>query len=334
MLKKIFAAIVVSSICVHVFASDLFPEGNLRDIKAGDFVLQTDTVGGYPIIQNDGNWEFVSGNAYLSSGGSDPVKMGYVQLNYYAGGYLLARQNISVNTGAGNNLSWGGSPCSPGHLFIRNKGRGRQDNCMTIDAQSVTSGTSFTTFLSVVLTNSGGSGRYYRIIFSINADVLGIRGTGVGDWTEDELKAKPYKKEATDRLAAWAEKVQDGSIKAFDFSKPQDVYAEVPSFMTLLPVPENLVGEKRAISFVSAVEHLRHVETIKSIAYARYGDYKGTWGFVTNQPSQDAADAAAVAKCESIRSINRPDVPACSVYRITDGARVSDTYDFKKASQK
>jgi len=334
MLKNILTAIVVSSVYTHSFATDLFPEGNLREIKAGDFVQPTDTAGGYPIFQNDGNWKFLNGKAYTSSGAADSVKMGTVQLDYYASGYLLARQNISVNTGGGGNSSWSGSPCSPGHLVIRDKGRGKQDNCMTIDAQSVTAGTTSTTFLNIVLTNSGSAGRYYRIILGINADLLGVRGTGTGDWTEEELKSKPYKKEAIDRLTAWAEPIQDGSIRAFDFSKPQDVYTKIPSFMTLLPVPEDLVGQKRSISFVSAVEHLRHIETIKSIAYTRYEDYKGAWGYVTDQPTQDAADTAAVAKCESIRSINRPDVPVCSVYRITDGRRVSDTYDLKQASKK
>ena len=99
--------------------------------------------------------------------------------------------------------------------------------------------------------------------------------------------------------------------------------------MTLLPVPEDLVGQKRSISFLSAVEHLRHVETIKSIAYSQYEDYIGAWGFVTEQPSKELADKAAIAKCENIRMINRPDALPCEVYRLTDAKRVSDTYNFK-----
>ena len=334
MLRSAFSIIIILFVHTNLFATDLFPEGVLREIKAGDFIQQTDTVGGYPIFQNDGNWKFLSGKAYTSSGGVEPIKMGTMQLDYYLSGYLVARQNISVNTGGGGNSNWTGSPCSPGHLVIRDKGRGKQDNCMTIDAQVVTVGATPTTFLNVTFTNSGSAGRYYRITLSINADLLGIRSTGIGDWTEEELKAKPYKKEAIDKLTAWSEQIQDASIRAFDFGKPQDVYIKMPSFMTLLPVPVNLVGQKRSISFISAVEHLRHVDSITSIAYARYEDYKGAWGYVTDQPSQEAADTAAVARCESIRSINRPDVPVCAVYRITDGRRVSDIYDFKKGSQK
>lgn len=327
MLEKVCMALAASLVVATSFAADLYPDGNLREIKAGDFIQASDTVGGYPIVQNDGNWRFVSGKASTSGGSADPVKMGYVQLDYAPTGYLLARQNLIVNTSPGSS-TWAGTPCAPGHLFIRDKGYGKQDNCMAIDAQTVTVGSTPVTFLNVVLTNSGNSGRYYRVLFSVNADVLGVRNTGVGDWTEDELKAKPYKKEAIARLAAWGAQIQDASIKAFDYSKPTDVYTKLPSFMTLLPVPEDLMGQVRAISFVSAVEHLSHNPTIKSIAYARYDDYKGAWAFVTDQPSQTVADAAAIAKCESSRA-NRPDVPKCEVYRIKDGKRMADVYEFK-----
>lgn len=329
MLEKVCAALITSLLVATSFAAELYPDGNLREIKAGDYIQAGDTVGGYPIVQNDGNWKFTSGKASTSDGGNDPVKMGYVQLDYYASGYLLARQNVAVNTGPGTNSSWGGAPCSPNHLVVRDKGHGRQDNCMTIDAQAVTAGTTSITFLNVVLTNTGNNGRFYRIIFSINADLLGERNTGTGDWTADQLKAKPYKKEAIARLTAWAEQVQDASIKAFDYSKPTYVYNRLPSFMTLLPVPEDLVGQMRSVAFVTAVEHLSHVTSIKSIAYARYDDYKGAWGYVVDQPSQQAADAAAIAKCESIRSTSRPDVPKCEVYRIKDGKRMADVYEFK-----
>jgi hypothetical protein len=329
MFKKAVAAFAVSLAVASSFAADLYPDGDLRPIKAGDFLQATDTIGGYPIVQNDGNWRFLGGKAYTSNGGSDPIKMGYVQLEYAPTGYLLARQYVSVNTGAGSNSAWGGSPCSPGHLVMRDKGHGKQDNCMTIDAQAVTVGTASVTFLNVALTNSGNSGRYYKVNFGINADLLGFRDTNTGGWTEEQLKANPNKKEAIDRLTAWAAQIQDASIKAFDYSKPTDVYIRMPSFMTLLPVPEDLVGQMRAISFVSAVEHLSHATTIKSIAYARYDDYKGAWGFAVDQPSQAAADAAALAKCESSRAANKPDAPKCEVYRINNGRRLADIYEFK-----
>jgi hypothetical protein len=324
MMKFVSIAMSLVFFAGNTFAADLFEDGKLRPIKSGDLIQATDTIGGYPIYQDDGGWKFVSGKESSSTGGQGPIKMGSVLLDYAPNNYLLARQSLfaSVDAGSANN-SWGGSPCSMDHLVIRNKGRGRQDNCLTIDPKIVTMGTNPTVFLTIVLTNAGSNGRYYQLSLYVNADVLGVRGTGLGDWTKEELEAKPYKKEAMDRLTVWAEQLQDASIKAFDFSKPQDVYAKMPRVMTLLPVPEDIAGQKRSISFLSAVEHLRHQPAFSSIAYSRYEDYKGAWSFVTGKASQEMADAGALAACEASRKANKPDAPTCEIYKIKDGARVT-----------
>ena len=323
-MKLIFTGLMLAALTANIFAADLFQDGKLREINSGEKILAADTVGGYPIFQDDGRWTFVSGKESTATGGSGSIKMGSVLLDYKSGTYLLARQSIfaSVDTGGANN-SWTGTPCSPNHLVIRNKGQGRQDNCMTIDPKIVNLGSAPTLFMTIVLTNTGGNGRYYAMSLYVNADLLGIRNTGLGDWTNEELTAKPYKQEALKRLTTFAEQLQDGSIRALGFSKPQDVYEKMPSLMTLLPVPEDLAGQRRSVSFLSAVEHVRHQPSIASIAYSRWEDYKGSWGIVSGQSSQEAADAAAVANCENNRKTNKPDAPACQVYRLTDAKRVS-----------
>lgn len=330
MMKKVFAAITLAVVSTaNIFAADLFQDGKLRQINSGAPILETDTIGGYPIFQDDGRWKFVSGKESASTGGGSTIKMGSVLLDYSQGTYLLARQSLFAALHEDGSNSWSGMPCSPDHLIIRNKGRGQQDNCMTIDPKIVNIGATPTLFLTIVLTNSGSSGRYYKMSLYVNADLLGVRKTGLGDWTKEELKAKPYKQEALDRLTAWAEPLQEGSIRAFDFSKPQDVYAKIPSLMTLLPVPEDIAGQKRSISFLSAVEHLRHQPAFTSIAYSRFEDYRGAWNFVSGQSNQDNADAAALANCEVSRKTNKPDAPACEVYRLKDGKRISQTDAFK-----
>jgi hypothetical protein len=304
----------------------LFQDGKLRQINSGSLILATDTIGGYPIFQDDGRWKFVSGKESTATGGTGTTRMGSVVLNYVDGTSVLALQSLlaSVDVGGSNN-SWSGSPCSPDHLVIRNKGQGRQDNCMTIDPKIVSVGPTPTLFLAIVLTNAGNSGRYYQMTLYVNADLLGVRNTGLGDWTKEVLKTRPYMQEALDRLTAWAEPLQDGSIRAFDYSKPQDVYAKIPSLKTLLPVPEELAGQKRAFGFLSAVEHLRHQPAFTSIAYSRYEDYKGAWSLVSGQTTQEIADATAFANCEIYRKANKPDAPVCEVYRPKDGKRISQT---------
>ena len=326
MMKQAFAAAVLALSTAHIFAADLFQDGKLRPINSGDLIVATDTIGGYPIFQDDGRWKFASGKESASTGGVSAIKMGSALLDYYQGTYLLARQSLfaSLDVGGQNNF-WTGSPCSIGHLVIRNKGQGQQDNCMTIDPKIVNLGAIPTLFLTIVLTNTGSSGRYYQMSLYVNADLLGVRSTGLGDWTKEELKAKPYKQEALSRLTAWAEPLQDASIRALDFSKPQDVYAKIPSLMTLLPVPEDLAGKKYDISFLSAVEHLRHQPAFKSIAYSRVGDDKTGWSFLSGQTTQEIADTATLRRCETYRMANKPDGSPCEVYRLEDGKRVSTT---------
>jgi hypothetical protein len=318
MFKKYLVLIILAASPL-AFAQDLFVNGKLRPINLGSPITKNDTIGGYPIYQDDGRWTFVSGRDSESTGNSRPIKMGTVLLDYKEGTHLLARQSIiaSIDTG-GLNTSWTGSPCSPEHLAIRNKGAGINDNCMAIDPFIINIGPKPTMFFSIVITNTAGNGRYYKLTVYVNAELLGVRDTGLSDWSKEDLKTKPYKQEVINRLTLWAEQLQDGSIKALDFSKPQNVYDKIPSLMTLLPIPPDLVNKRYSASFLSAVEHIRHQTKFSSIAYTHYDDYKTGWHFVTGRPTQEVADEAALSMCESTRKNSRPSAPNCVLYKITE----------------
>ena len=316
-MKKCISVITLALAAIQSYGADLFQDGKLRDIKKGDLIVATDTIGGYPIYQDDGRWQFFGSKQSESTGG-ETIKMGTIFLDYKQGDYFLAKQALLANLGSGSGSNWPGTPCSSSHLVIRNKGKGKQDNCMTIDPRIVNLGTVPTLVLTVNFTNSGSMGRYYQLVLDVNAELLGIRKSSLGDWSAEKLKENPYKQVALNRLTSWAELVQDASIKAFDFSKPQDVYAKIQSLMTLLPVPEDLKGQKRAISFLSAVEDLRRRPGYASIAYSHYEDYKGTWGNSWSKASQEIADAEAMEFCEKNRKANRPEAPVCSIYRLGD----------------
>lgn len=331
MLKKALALIILAASPV-AFTQDLFVNGKLRSINLGSPISKNDTIGGYPIYQDDGRWTFVSGRESESTGNSRPIKMGTILLDYKEGTHLLARQSIiaSIDTG-GLNTSWTGSPCSPEHLVIRNKGAGMNDNCMTIDPFIINVGPKPTMFFSIVSTNTAGNGRYYKLTVYVNAELLGVRDTGLGDWSKQELKSKPYKQEVINRLTLWAEQLQDGSIKALDFSKPQDVYNKIPSLMTLLPTPPDLVNKRHSASFLSAVEHIRHQPKFSSIAYTHYDDYKTGWHFFTGRPTQEIADEAALSMCESTRKNSRPSAPNCVIYKILENTNKAAATDVNSA---
>jgi hypothetical protein len=312
---------IFSTLC---FSADLFQDGKLREIKNGDPIVATDTVGGYPIFQDDGRWKFTSGRRYDSTGGADPIRMGTVLLDYYQGTRLLARQSLSTSLDSGGvNRSWSGDPCSFDHFFIRNKSKGKQDQCMTIDPKIVNLGNTPTLFLTIVLTNSGSNGRYYQMWLYVNADLLGIKNTGLGDWTKELLKTKPHLQTAFDRLSKWGELLQDASMKTLDYSKPLDIYKDIPSLMTLLPVPEDLSSQKRSVGFLMELENLRYQAAYSSIAYSPWEDYKGSWGYASDKPSQELADSLAIEYCENDRKKNRPNAPTCTIYRINDWKSVS-----------
>jgi hypothetical protein len=196
---------------------------------------------------------------------------------------------------------------------------------LTINPFIINIGSKPTIFFSVVSTNTAGSGRYYKLTVYINADLMGLRDTGLGDWSKEEIKSKPHKQEIINRLISWSEQLQDGSIKALDFSKPQDVYNKMPSLMTLLPTPPELANKKYSASFLSAVEHIRHQPKFSSIAYTHYDDFKTGWHFFTGRPTQEVADEAALNMCESTRKNSRPSAPNCVIYKRIDNLNKTDT---------
>lgn len=243
-------ALIASSllaVSIAAMSADLFEEGKLRPLKPGDPITATDTIGGYAIYPGDGKWQFLGGEGTQSTllGGSMGVgstmivgsRMGAIAMVQVEGNVPLARQIIQANLTRGGADYWSGSPCSSDHLVVRNKGRGRDDACMTIDPVEVNGGKAPVVALEIVLTNAAGSGRYHRTSLLLNISMLGIRDTVRADWTPEAMATRPELRSFLDRLTLWAETLQDSSIKAFGYSQPQDAYAGVPSLRTLMSAP-------------------------------------------------------------------------------------------------
>ena len=79
-MKKSIVVFVLVLAAIQSYGADLFQDGKLRDIKKGDLIVSTDTIGGYPIYQDDGRWQFASSKQSQSTSG---IKMGEVSLDYY-----------------------------------------------------------------------------------------------------------------------------------------------------------------------------------------------------------------------------------------------------------
>ncbi len=302
-MKRLLAIAACALSVANCYCAELFENGTLRPITLFDPIPANDTIGGYPIFQGDGKWTFSRGKDYTSTRGT---KLASIQMAQFEYGVLFATQIVEANTNTGDGASWNGSPCAPGHLVMKDKGRGREDHCLTIDPIAHTVGAGSVTMLSLKLTNTASASRLYNITLLLNPELLGVKGTGVGDWTPESLKAQPYKQAFMEKLTAWAEKLLDASIKALDYSKPQDVFSQIPSFRTLVPIPSVYVGEKYSVSFLSALEDIKHRAGFAAVAFSPQADYKtrnGTaWGFA----NQLDADKKALENCESGRTAGTP----------------------------
>lgn len=291
-------------------AADLFENGKAKEIPFRTLMQPSDTAGGYTIYPGEGKWEIEKVTSSTASGASG-IPLGTVTATQTENGTLSARLFVTVNLSQGEGRSWAGTPCGPGHLVMRNRGRGREDNCMTIDAVSFNIGEKPATFLSVRLTNTAGSGRYYTTVLQLNPALLGVRDTGVGDWSEEVVKSQPHKAALIAKLTAWAEKLQDAAIGAFAFDQPKDTFKDLPSWRTLLTVPVALAEAKHGWGFLSAAADIQNKAGFKALAYSQSGEYKTRWGNAWGLTSQEAADKLAMDNCEKGRAAA---TPVCKLY--------------------
>jgi hypothetical protein len=301
--KKWCIAAVLALNLTHGMTGELFPDGKLRPIVLGDPIPAGDTIGGYPIFQGDGKWKFARSGEAVSSLGT---KTAAIRMTQFESGELFASQTVEVALGTGTGAYWNGSPCAPGHLVMRNKARGQEDHCLTIDPASHTVGKTPETVLAIKLTNTGSASRLYSITLLLNPDLLGFRSTGVADWSPEALKAQPHKQAFMDKLTVWAEGLLDASIKAMDYAKPQDVFAQIPSFRSLMPVPAAYADQKYSLGFVSSLEDMKWRPNFKAVAYSQVGDYNMRYGTASNHANQADADKKAMDKCKSLRPASAP----------------------------
>lgn len=226
--------------------------------------------------------------------------MGTVILNQFINGEMFMRQAITATLGSAGGRSWSGDPCSPNHLYLKNKGRGREDHCVTVDPIAVQIGTRNVTFLAIKTTNSSG-GRYVAQNLMVNPLFLGSGGTGTGEWSEAGLAASPRKKVLINKLSGWAESYLDASIKAFDYSQPQDSYNDLPSIRTLLPAVAEFPSDQYSLGFLSAIEDLKHRSGAKALAYFRRSNAVTPYSYFYSLNSQADADKRAMDGCNQRR---------------------------------
>lgn len=290
-------------------AEDIFNEKIVREITPKSPLVAGSTIGGYAIPPGENKWVYFNSTVTNATGAGDIV-LGKASWLQWEGAELMARLNMTVNLNQGQSSSWNGTPCSPTHLVVVNKGSGRYDNCLTIDAVVHKVGTREVTMLSLKMTNTASNGRYYFVELMLNPALLGFRETAVVDWTPPLLKVKVERQEFIDRLTVWATNLQEASMKAFAYEKPQDAYAKVESWQTLLSVPSYLKDKNHSRAFISVANDLAYRSGFKAAAYANYGEGKTLWRASWGMQTQSDADARVLSDCEKARQST---MPACQL---------------------
>lgn len=236
MKSLIQCAIVLLAMGVNAAgAQDLFPDRKPRKIESSaELLAPGTTMGGYPLYMGGRSWYLLKSKVDINNL-DIPIASAHlispVEQAYFAEMYMVA----SIG-GASQEGYFSADLCNPGkpHLFMLNKGVGRNDNCLLIDPLAgKISGVDTTLFL-INVRNSQSSWRLYDLSMFLSLNKMGFPGTTAADWTEAAVALDPKKKQFVAKVAAWARQLQDSVNTAIAFSKPQNAFDTVPDIQTLM----------------------------------------------------------------------------------------------------
>lgn len=247
-MKAVTFSIVVGLFALTANADDLFVDQKPAHFVQYAHLDPSSTIGGYPIYQGDGDWrviDVVPSQTNTISGDAESIKMGiagFIQPALQGGN--LASMWVRANlTTTGMNQYMTGSPCGGTHLVTVNHISGRDDNCMTIDVGTPSATDLHVSHFWIRITQNRSAGRSYHMDLRLNASALGFANTVPADWSTDALGAVPSRKMFIDNLQQWAGLLQNGAIRALDFSKPADAFSKVPPLRSLLPTPQAIANQ-------------------------------------------------------------------------------------------
>ena len=240
-MKRIFLTALFVFGSLQASAVEFFKDGKPAPFEKGALVERWSTAGGYSIYTGGDLWRIVDVTTQVAGAinNADEINRGTVVLvNVDSNFQDQAVQVLTTNlSSASMDQFVTGSPCSGTHIVAVNKARGRDDNCMTINVRSVQSRPRDLLVFDVRIVNFKSAGRAYVVTFHILANALNFGDTTPADWTPAGLEASAERKALIARMRTWAESLQDAANKASDFSKPQDVFDNIPSYKTLAANP-------------------------------------------------------------------------------------------------
>ena len=317
-MKRSWMVLLVCLAVGGVHGSELFPDGKFGGLVKGANIDASATVGGYSIYQNAVGWKLEEGKSDLLIGPST-IPMGIVGMNHSESNFWIANQLVVANLAPrANGGIWRGGACSTNTLYKRTGRNGSAETCVVVNPISVSLGNRNVVAFEVTVSETGVNSAYYKTSLWLNVEAFGFRGTNTGDWTEQALAASPRRKGFFDRLIAWSQTLSEAVEQAFfDKERGAEIFAKVPSYLSLMTVPSDLQDKKLSREFLGAAVDLAERPAYSAIAYSPTGPGITRWTSSWEKITQDDADALALASCERERSPSRP---PCVLYKPQENA--------------
>lgn len=315
-IRKIAVALIFATQSLTAISDDLFQDREPVNLAKGAAFVNGTTIGGYPIFTGGEKWRLINAISRDSNTLRDAtsVTFGTVVLEQReANGDWFGNLALATDiAGTGGGKFMAGNPCAGNHMVTVNKGKGYEDNCLTIDANYSQAGTRMVTYFETNITQTRIGGRVYAMKLQLSAELLGFRETSVTDWNNlDLLESSPSRKAFIQKFQTWAELLQNATDKAVDYSKPSTAFDNIPSYRTLLPTPNDLADGTFSQKFIGAVESTRFKPTFRAIAYSKTAPGRIRWHNEYGMGSQEVAEKMALENCEKGRAST---APPCRLY--------------------
>jgi len=223
---RILFLLIFACITSIAYALEFIVDGKFNSTVSKGYRVQIgDTLAGYPIFANDGDWRIYYSNMGESTQGIlGRLRVPTIGLERYdENGKWVMAQILTVNLSlSGHEASgWKGEPCGGEKIIKINIIRsGSVDRCATSEIKSLKLNGVDTEVLSVAFTETNTQSRIYRAIFNTHFQQLGLTRSEVMD------KSSAFNL----RLKDWMDKFLTATVKAASFDKPPEAFKDVQTF--------------------------------------------------------------------------------------------------------
>jgi hypothetical protein len=228
------ALFFLPSVC---FPGELYPGGHARVIQQMDVLESDATAGGFAVFQGGRAWRVIASQTTKNN-----LDVGISNLHVISpiGNEYFAEMIVTLSLGGGDaspRAYFSGDFCAPNvEAVVKiSKPVGQGDNCLTIKPHTVTIKGKSVTTLEVHIRNTQSSMRLYDIVLLLAMDKLGFPNSYDAQWTSQQIGSDPDRKHFVEKIGAWGALLQEAVNRALAFSKPQDVFLQMPSIDTLIP---------------------------------------------------------------------------------------------------